>query len=443
MAGLLDPTDDIVSPDERKAITQQNLFSTLLQSGMGLVAAGENILPWQRAQMIAQAAQPLGAMPANNQQMLANAAQQKLVGQKYADKKRESQILNSDDFKTALSQLPPEMQALARINPQGAFAAVSNYRQSQAQAQRDEAAAARQERLLQAQLDRQPPTVKNDEYGRLVAYDPTTRSWSLVNMGGGDQRSVYGLPGVVPAQQPAGGQPAPQSAPPPLQVGQIQPNGFAVHPNPNAPTNMPVPTAAGGTGQAIAVNNPSVVPPSINTQSVDYRRAFGLGGFSDKIAGELQDFVEGKMTGGNLEAANARNNYNQVRNQVLKVLTTGMPGRQSKYTTQMVSETLPEAGSAFQGKTGAVSKLDAANRMIESEIESLNAAFDAPGNIKMRADIAEKLKDLYRTQANLTAINQQITYGKSGAPQQARPAAGGAPTPAQALEELRRRGKVQ
>ena len=415
--------------------------------------------------MIGQAAQTFGGMPAQNQQMLANAAQQKLVGQKYADKKRESQILSSDDFKTALSQLPPEMQALARINPQGAIAAVSNYRQSQAQAQREDAAGVRQERLLQAQFDRQaeredatgvrqerllqaqfdrqPPTVKNDEYGRLVAYDPATRSWRLVNMGGGDQRSAYGLPGVVPAQQPAGGQPAPQSAPSPLQVGQIQPNNFAVHPNPNAPTNMPVPTAGSGTAQAVAVNNPSAVPPSINTQSVDYRRAFGLGGFSDKLAGEIQDFVEGTMTGGNLEAANARNNYNQVRNQVLKVLTTGMPGRQSKYTTQMVSETLPEAGSAFQGKTGAVSKLDAANRMIESEIESLNAAFDAPGNIKMRADIADKLKDLYRTQANLTAINQKITYGKNGAPQQARPAAGGAPTPAQALEELRRRGKVQ
>ena len=432
MAGLLDPTDDIVTPEERKAITQQNLFSTLLQGGMQLVAGGENLLPWQRAQMIGQAAQTFGGMPAQNQQMLANAAQQKLVGQKYADKKRESQILSSDDFKTALSQLPPEMQALARINPQGAIAAVSNYRQSQAQAQREDAAGVRQDRLLQAQLDRQPPTVKNDEYGRLVAYDPTTRSWSLVNMGGGDQRSAYGLPGVVPAQQPAGGQPAPQSAPSPLQVGQIQPNNFAVHPNPNAPTNMPVPTAGSGTAQAVAVNNLSAVPPSINTQSVDYRRAFGLGGFSDKLAGEIQDFVEGTMTGGNLEAANARNNYNQVRNQVLKVLTTGMPGRQSKYTTQMVSETLPEAGSAFQGKTGAVSKLDAANRMIESEIESLNAAFDAPGNIKMRADIADKLKDLYRTQANLTAINQKITYGKNGAP-----------TPEQALEELRRRGKVQ
>jgi len=153
MAGLLDPTDDIVSPDERKAIMQQNLFSTLLQSGMGLVAAGENIYPWQRAQMIAQAAQPLGAMPANNQQMLANAAQQKLVGQKYADKKRESQILNSDDFKTALSQLPPEMQALARINPQGAIAAISNNRQLQATEAQARAMADREDRREQLKLE--------------------------------------------------------------------------------------------------------------------------------------------------------------------------------------------------------------------------------------------------------------------------------------------------
>lgn len=396
MAGLLDPTDDIVTPEERKAITQQNLFSTLLQSGMNLVAAGENIYPWQRAQMIAQAAQPLGAMPANNQQMLANAAQQKLAGQKYGEKKQEREYLNSEEFKTAMAGAPPEIQALMRVSPQAAISALGNWKQMQLSAQREDAAAARQERMLQAQLDRQPPVVKNDEYGRMVAYDPATKAWSLVNMGNGNQRDAYGLPGGVPAQQGGG---APQ-------------------------------------GGAVAA-----VPPSINTQSVDYRRAFGLGGFSAKIAGSVQDFLEDKMTGGNLEAANSRNNYNQVRNEVLKVLTTDMPGRQSKYTTQMVSETLPESGSPFQGPSGAVSKLDAANRMIESEIQQLESAFNAPGNIKMRADIAGKLKDLYRAQANLTAINQQITYGKSGAPNQATSAAG--PTPQQAIEELRRRGKIQ
>lgn len=146
MPGLLDPTEDIISPDERRAISQQNLFSTLLQSGLQLAAAGDNLYPWQRAQMIGQAAQSLGGMPAQNQQMLGNAAQMKLVSQKAADKKRESEVLNSPDFKAALAQLPPEMQALARLNPQGAISAISNWRQLQQQEAQAKATADREDR---------------------------------------------------------------------------------------------------------------------------------------------------------------------------------------------------------------------------------------------------------------------------------------------------------
>jgi hypothetical protein len=416
MAGLLDPTEDIVTPDERKAITQQNLFSTLLQSGMNLVAAGENLYPWQRAQMIAQAAQPFGAMPGNNQQMLANAAQMKLVSQKAADKKREQDILNSDEFKASLAQLPPEMQALARINPQGAISAVSNWRQQQAQAQREDAAASRQERMLQAQLDRAPPVVSHDEYGRLVAYDPRTKSWTLVNSNGGDQRGAYGLPGGTPA--PQGGAPAPQGGAP-------VPQGDAQAPQGGQPS---------GTAPA--------VPPSVNTtNAVDYNKAFGLPGVGHYLTGKIQGVIENKMTGGNLEAANARSNYENERINLIKTLTAGLPGRQSKWSAQQAAELLPDAASMFTSKAEAVSKLDAAQRQIESEIASLNAAFDAPGNIKMRADIAAKLKDLYRSHANLGAINQQLVYGKGGGPQQAAPQGGNANiTPQQALEELKRRG---
>lgn len=133
MAGLLDPTDDIVTPEERKAITQQNLFNTLLQGGMQLVAGGENLLPWQRAQMIGQAAQTFGGMPAQNQQMLGNAAQMKLVSQKAADKKREEAMLSSPEFKEALANLPPDMRALAGLNVPAAISAISNNRQLLAQ----------------------------------------------------------------------------------------------------------------------------------------------------------------------------------------------------------------------------------------------------------------------------------------------------------------------
>ena len=121
MAGLLDPTDDIVTPEERKAITQQNLFSTLLQGGMQLVAGGENLLPWQRAQMIGQAAQTFGGMPAQNQQMLANAAQQKLAGTKYAEAKQkmksqkewEATLGDTNKMQAFVGGLPPQLQGVA------------------------------------------------------------------------------------------------------------------------------------------------------------------------------------------------------------------------------------------------------------------------------------------------------------------------------------------
>lgn len=121
MAGLLDPTDDIVTPEERKAITQQNLFSTLLQGGMQLVAGGENLLPWQRAQMIGQAAQTFGGMPTQNQQMLANAAQQKLAGTKYAEAKQkmksqkewEATLGDTNKMQAFVGGLPPQLQGVA------------------------------------------------------------------------------------------------------------------------------------------------------------------------------------------------------------------------------------------------------------------------------------------------------------------------------------------
>ena len=427
MAGLLDPNEDFISPDERKAITQQNLFSTLLQGGMQLVAGGENLLPWQRAQMIGQAAQTFGGMPAQNQKMLANAAQQKLVGQKYADKKRESQILSSDDFKTALSQLPPEMQALARINPQGAIAAVSNYRQSQAQAKREEAAGVRQERLLQAQFDRQaeredatgvrqerllqaqfdrqPPTVKNDEYGRLVAYDPATRSWRLVNMGGGDQRSAYGLPGGAPAQQGGGGVTAPA---------------------PNAATSATVP-----------VDN-----------TADYTNAFGTSGWYHKAANTVRGIFDGP-TEENAKAQNAQDNWTQVRLSAIKALATEVPGRNSKYAAQVVSNTLPHAAAFFTSPDTAISQIKAAQNTIDGEIASLESGMKAPGNVQNRAKIAENLRDLYRVRENLQTVAEKVKPAPQQkapepnniTPAQAEPASG--PTPQQAIEELRRRGKIQ
>ena len=158
MAGLLDPTDDIVTPEERKAITQQNLFSTLLQGGMQLVAGGENLLPWQRAQMIGQAAQTFGGMPAQNQQMLANAAQQQLVARRVAKDRRteaaDAELMKVGEnpaFLETLKQMPADLQSMIPAlfksgRARDAVTLVDNWRTNQSR-----------ETALNARENRPPP----------------------------------------------------------------------------------------------------------------------------------------------------------------------------------------------------------------------------------------------------------------------------------------------
>lgn len=149
MPGLLDPTEDVISPEERRAIAQQNLFSSLLQGGMQMVAAGDNLYPWQRAQMLGQVAQTLGGMPANNQQMLANAAQQKLVAQRVAKDKRAeaadaelAKVGENPAFLETLKQMPADMQSIIPAlfksgRARDAVTLVDNWRTNQ---QREQAA---------------------------------------------------------------------------------------------------------------------------------------------------------------------------------------------------------------------------------------------------------------------------------------------------------------
>ena len=173
MAGLLDPNEDFISPDERKAITQQNLFSTLLQGGMQLVAGGENLLPWQRAQMIGQAAQTFGGMPAQNQQMLANAAQQKLVGQRVAKDRRteaaDAELMKVGEnpaFLETLKQMPADLQSMIPAlfksgRARDAVTLVDNWRTNQSR-----------ETALNARENRPPPGYRLSADGLRHEYIP-------------------------------------------------------------------------------------------------------------------------------------------------------------------------------------------------------------------------------------------------------------------------------
>lgn len=156
MAGLLDPTDDIVSPEERQKIKQEALFSGLLQGGLQLLAAGDNLYPWQRAQMLGQVGQTIGQMPGNIREGMQNAAQQKLLQQKYNEKKQQAaadaelmKIGENPAFLDTLKQMPPDMQSVIPAlfksgRARDAVTLVDNWRTNQ---QREQAAQAQANKL--------------------------------------------------------------------------------------------------------------------------------------------------------------------------------------------------------------------------------------------------------------------------------------------------------
>ncbi|CAB4200699.1 hypothetical protein UFOVP1339_63 [uncultured Caudovirales phage] len=128
MSGLLDaiagsttPDDTGLSDNERRKV----LFSGIGQLGASLLAAGQPMDPSQRAPYIQQ----IGNIPGQMEQQTTQLMQQRLIGQKGMESKREADILKSPEFQAALAKLPPELQAVARLSPASAIAAVNQHRQ--------------------------------------------------------------------------------------------------------------------------------------------------------------------------------------------------------------------------------------------------------------------------------------------------------------------------
>ncbi len=115
--GLLSQYD--ISPEERQAIQKQNFWGALLQTGMGLMAAGSPVSDAQRAQLLMQSAQPFANMGAMNQAMMQSASREKLnmaAAQRLAQQDQATAEIRkmADDpaFQEQLAGLNPAQRAL-------------------------------------------------------------------------------------------------------------------------------------------------------------------------------------------------------------------------------------------------------------------------------------------------------------------------------------------
>jgi hypothetical protein len=127
MAGLLDDLPnywgDNTTKDPGTGLTQADrrdpLWAGLIQGGMGLLAAGQDITPAARAQMIAQAGQTYGGIPGAMMAQRSAGAQQVLQQQqikagqsKLGAAERLAALAKSPEFQAAAAKLEPEERML-------------------------------------------------------------------------------------------------------------------------------------------------------------------------------------------------------------------------------------------------------------------------------------------------------------------------------------------
>jgi hypothetical protein len=118
MVGLLDTNDDGMTAAERS----QPLWSGLIRAGLLGVAAGENIMPTERARLIAQAGGALGDIGTEQRQAQAAAAQNALRRQQVAEGKLKLQTrqkmqeyVKTPEFMEAMSKLDPARQQIIKM----------------------------------------------------------------------------------------------------------------------------------------------------------------------------------------------------------------------------------------------------------------------------------------------------------------------------------------
>ncbi len=128
MAGLLDAivgSNDPATTDNAGLVESQRrqlLFNTLGSTGALLLAAGQNIMPAQKAQLLSQ----LGNVPGQQQQMSTEMAQQNLMAQRNIAAQRQNtqqadllKYTQTPEFQQQFEGLPPSTKAVAMAQLKG------------------------------------------------------------------------------------------------------------------------------------------------------------------------------------------------------------------------------------------------------------------------------------------------------------------------------------
>ncbi len=277
--------------------------------------------------------------------------------------------------------------------------------------------------------------------GVIEAVDNGLGGVTLVDKVTGQKISAGPSPSEALGLTQPGAQPTPPAAPPAMP-GAMPGPAPGVQPMPSVP--MPTPVEQPGLlGPAPTAPTPAPTAPAAEANpypfasidpNLNYGRGFGIGGVTNQAIQKAQDFFQGRMTETQAENALANKAYEQVRGELLGVLSQDLPGKNLKMTQQRISGQLPENARLFNGPSEAKKSLEAVLTTVNSDIGDLETVISSPGYApEQRQKAGMVLMGLRRSRDNLRIMIDNMA-GRIGNAPSAR-----TPTRAEIEAELARR----
>jgi len=409
--GLLNPTED-----ELSSIRQQNLWGALSQAGNALMVAGSPMQDSQRLPYLLSALGAFGNVPDANESAV-DRLQARKLRQLQMDRMASTWARENEAAQAVLAnvdKLPEGVRNFARSDPltfgkmqaQAALEA-SNRRPTESEVRFNHVLnATGGNRELASAITAGLVDISKDENGAPIVINKATGAVTpLMQPAGGSQQDRFGVGVLNPQQQRL------------FDAAQSQPGRSMP-----AAGNMPVPGMPSVQPGTDAGNTPGAPQPA-QGGGLDYSGIWGLPGMYRAGAGRVQDLFQGRMTSDNAGAASASADYNVLRNGLLKSLSEGMPGRESKALVDRISKLLPEPGG-FTGPSMAHKQLSAVQDELDAALARGNAILNAPGYSRNdKAKAAESMQSIAQYRMKLGEITNSIAQGAQ--PQQSQPS--GAP----------------
>ena len=379
--------------DPNYGVSNQQMYDARMDSmgslGALLLAAGQRLMPNERAQILSK----VGAIPGQMNQQLAASQEAQLRGLQMQKAKtelgREQRI--SDQITGNLQDIPEALRPFAQANP-------VQFAQMQAQ-------------QALAKIYRNPTDYDQKYAAAIQAGVPENQAAALAGGFLALEKDAAGNPvlinkanqSIIPmggAASPTAGYGLPSN---PVQSAQTAQQTLIA--SPIAPQGQGAPAAAPANKYPYATIDPKL----------DYNSIFGVTGGINFATGKVQDLMYGKMEQSRADAFRAMSDYGQTRNDIIGGLGVDIPGKNLKATQKRIGELIPEDTSIFKGPSEAKKDLTSASAMLDSQLNDLYDVVQSPNygrEDKSKAAIA--IKQLLRGRDNLKAITDSM--GGTNAP---------------------------